>query len=328
MITVLGAGSWGTALAMALARAEHRVWLWGRNSGALAAMEKQRCNASYLPDSLFPEGLHCQPDLMQAIQQAEIIFLAVPSAACGQLFDDMAPFYRQQPVVVATKGIEPRSQLWMHQVLATKLPQLAKLAVLSGPSFAKEVADNLPTAVTVASSNVVLAKEVCGLFSHQSFRAYACDDVMGVEVGGSVKNIMAIATGISDGLGFGANARSALITRGLNEIMCLARALGAREKTLMGLSGMGDLVLTCTDDQSRNRRFGLALAKGFSREEAVKHVGQVVEGIVATEQVYYLAKKQAVPMPITEQVYHILYSNMPVKQAVNNLLSRALTQES
>jgi glycerol-3-phosphate dehydrogenase (NAD(P)+) len=326
---VLGAGSWGTALAIQLARSGRPTLLWGRDGAHLAELERERCNRRYLPDAPFPPGLELQPDLERALARADDVLLVVPSHAFRSMLLAIAPHLRPgMRVAWATKGFELDTGRLPHQVASEVLDQRVPLAVLSGPTFAREVGAGLPTAMTVAATAPEFALELAQGLSGQNFRAYTSDDLIGVEVGGAVKNVLAIGAGISDGLGFGANTRVALITRGLVEMTRLGIALGARPETFMGLAGLGDLVLTCTDDQSRNRRFGLAIAAGTSVEAAQRDIGQVVEGVLAARAVRAVAQKVGVEMPISEQVYRVIYEGVAPLTAVRELMSREIKPES
>ena len=324
-ITVLGAGSWGTALAILLAKNGHSVSMWGYNATEVEQMQQARCNTTYLPNTPFPDNLTVTADFDNACDAADIILIAVPSHAFKSVVEKL--IHHHKPLVWVTKGLEIETHEPLHQVVNTVLGDNRKAALLSGPSFAKEVAKGAPTAVVVSSTDHDYAKSIMALFANSHFRPYYSDDLIGVEIGGAIKNVMAIATGIADGLQFGANARAALITRGLHEIMCLGLALGARKDTFMGLSGLGDLTLTCTDDQSRNRRFGLALGKGLSVKDALKEVGQVVEGADNVKQVLQLASDHAIEMPISEHVDKVIDGKMTVQEAVASLFSRALKTE-
>lgn len=320
---VLGAGSWGTALAVQLARCGNAVRLWGRDADAVRHMATQRCNARYLPDTEFPETLTPVPDLADALTGADEIVVVVPSTALGDMFRRvLEQRHVVERIAWATKGLEPKTGRLAEDVAREILGDTVTMAVVSGPTFAKEVAAGLPTAMTVAANSENYANRLAAAFHGGSLRAYTSVDMTGVEVGGAAKNVIAIATGISDGLGFGANARAALVTRGLAEIMRLGEHLGARRDTFMGLAGMGDLVLTCTDDQSRNRRTGLALAEGLNLEQARERIGQVVEGAYAASEIHALAGRLGVDMPITEQVYRVLYEGVSPQQACQTLLER------
>ena len=322
-ITVLGAGSWGSALAMLLARNGAGVWLWGHLEEEIAELRRYHENRRFLPGIRFPAGVRFSSDLAQAIDGAEEVLVAVPSHAFRGVLQQLAPLLRAGASVSwATKGLDPHSGLLLHQVAREELGAERPIAALSGPSFAGEVARALPTAVTVAASTPAHGRRLAGYLHSDSFRAYTSDDLVGLEVGGAAKNVMAIAAGISDGLGFGANARAALITRGLAEIMRLGLALGGRQETFMGLGGMGDLVLTCTDDQSRNRRMGLALARGLTVEQALAEIAQEVEGVKTAQEIHGRARALGVEMPITEQTWRVLYQGLEPERAVRALLGR------
>jgi glycerol-3-phosphate dehydrogenase (NAD(P)+) len=325
---VLGAGSWGTALAIQLARVALPTLLWGRDAQHLAELIRDRRNTRYLPEASFPEQLRVQPDLRAALQSSRDIIVAVPSHALRGMLQEIAPHLLPNARVAwATKGFEVSTGLLPHQVAREVLGERVPTAVISGPTFAREVGAGLPTAMTIAASDPTFASELAQRFSGANFRAYTSLDITGVEVGGAIKNVMAIGAGISDGLGFGANTRIALIARGLVEMTRLGVALGARKETFMGLAGLGDLVLTCTDNQSRNRRFGLALASGENVAAAQKTIGQVVEGVLAARAVRHVAERAGVEMPICEQVYRVVYEGVAPKDAVKELMSRALKPE-
>jgi glycerol-3-phosphate dehydrogenase (NAD(P)+) len=320
---VLGAGSWGTALALLLARNGHAVALWGRDPAYMRRLAEERVNPRYLPGVPLPPGLALTADVKGALRGAEEVLVAVPSHAFRETLRAIAPALRPgMRIAWATKGLEPASGKLLHRVAAEELGDTAAMAVISGPTFAREVAAGLPTAVTVASSTQSYATELAGYLHGESFRAYTSEDVTGVELGGAVKNVLAIAAGIADGLGFGANTRAALVTRGLAELMRLGNALGGRRETFMGLAGLGDLVLTCTDDQSRNRRCGLELARGANLTDALRSIGQAVEGVRTAREVVQLAARAGVEMPITEQVYRVLYEDHAPRAAVHDLLAR------
>jgi glycerol-3-phosphate dehydrogenase (NAD(P)+) len=328
-VAVLGSGSWGTALAVHLARSGHRTVLWGIETDELNAMARERVNARYLPGVALPEGLEIEHDMARAVAQADQLLVVVPSHAFREVLERVRPMLRPgQRVAWATKGFELSSGKLPHQVAAEVLGPSVPTAVLSGPTFAREVGAGLPSAMTVASYDGDYAMDLARSISGKNFRAYASNDMVGVEVGGAVKNVLAIGAGISDGLGFGANTRVALITRGLAEMMRLGVALGADRETFMGLAGLGDLVLTCTDDQSRNRRCGLLLAAGKSSAEAQAEIGQVVEGVLAARAVHDVAQRHGVVMPISEQVYRVLYEGAPAKEAVYALMTRTIRAEA
>ena len=331
-IVVLGAGSWGTALAIQLMRHGGSVTMWGHEPDHMADIAAQRSNERYLPGITLPEDLIIEPDLETAVKDVQDILVAVPSHAFRSVLVAIQPAIASTSRLTwATKGLEAGSGKLLHEVATEVLGEKLPLAVISGPTFAREVAEGLPAAVTVASENEELARDMAERFHTKTFRAYTSDDVVGVEIGGAVKNVLAIATGIADGLGFGANTRAALITRGLAEMMRLGDAVdhkqGGHKETLMGLAGLGDLVLTCTDNQSRNRRFGLALGKGDDMEKALADIDQVVEGVQTAREVFELAQREAVDMPITEQVYEVLYESRSPKEAVQKLLARVQKAE-
>ena len=321
-IVVLGAGSWGTALAMQLARNGHQVTLWGRDAGQMARMAQTRSNERYLPGVPFPEGLRLEADLVHAMSQAKLLLLAVPSHAFRDTLQQLKPLLDPAtPLAWATKGLEQGSGKLLHQIFGEVLGARAA-TVISGPTFAAEVAKGLPTAVTVASTTPTYARLFAELLHGGTFRAYTSDDVLGVELGGACKNVLAIAAGAVDGLGYGANTRAALITRGLAELMRLGTTLGGQPETFMGLAGLGDLVLTCTDDQSRNRRLGLALGKGVALPLALAEIGQAVEGVKSAPEIAALARARGVEMPIIEQVCRVLAGECGAQEAVEALLGR------
>lgn len=325
-LAVLGAGSWGTALAIALARRGHAVRLWTLLPADADSMNALRVNAQFLPDIVLPPPLVATADLAAALADATGVLVAVPSRAFREVLESAAPLLPVREIAWATKGFEEDSGKLLHQVVAEVLGDVARVAI-SGPSFAGEVALGLPTALAVASPDAAAAAAWVGRLHGDTLRAYRSDDIVGVQVGGAVKNVLAIAAGIADGLGFGANARAALITRGLAEVRRLGLALGAQAETFLGLSGVGDLVLTCTDNQSRNRRVGLALAQGSSAEQAVASLGQVAEGVVTARAVRQLAERLGVSMPICGEVYRVLYEQRDPHQAVQALLAREPSAE-
>jgi glycerol-3-phosphate dehydrogenase (NAD(P)+) len=326
MVSVLGAGSWGTALAILLSSEGQPVKLWGHLKAEIDALIADGENRQFLPGVPLPASLTPEADLQRALSGASEVIIAVPSHAFSAVTQSIEPLLDANPGIAwATKGFEPGSQRLLSEVAASHLPG-RDLAVISGPTFAAEVARGLPTAITVASTNPQLAERLANRLHTPWFRAYTSSDMVGVQVGGASKNVLAIAAGIADGLGFGANTRSALITRGLTEIMRLGMKLGGNPETFMGLAGLGDLLLTCTDNQSRNRRMGLALAEGQSLETARERIGQV-EGVHTAKEVYALARRLEVEMPISEQVYRVLYEGMNPKTAVQNLLDRSQKAE-
>lgn len=328
-VAVLGSGSWGTALAVHLARTGQRAIVWGIETEELTAMARERVNRRYLPGVALPDGVEIEHDFERAVRQADLLLVVVPSHAFREVLQRAAPLLRPgQRVAWATKGFEVSTGKLPNQVALEVLGPGVPTAVLSGPTFAREVGAGLPSAMTVASRDGDYAMALARGLSDQNFRVYASGDMIGVEVGGATKNVLAIGAGISDGLGFGANTRIALITRGLAEMMRLGEALGADKETFMGLAGLGDLVLTCTDDQSRNRRCGLALAAGKSSAEAQREIGQVVEGVLAARAVHHVAQQVGVEMPISEQVYQVLYEGKPPRDAVRALMGRTIKAET
>ncbi len=328
-ISVLGAGSWGTALAIQAARNGCQTLLWGHNSEHIHCLSEDRENKRYLADLKFPDNLKVTANLQQAIHFSSVILIVVPSHAFKATLLKLKPFLNEKTQIAwATKGFNPDDGLLLDQIVKQSFPEISDTAVLSGPTFANEVAAGLPTAITIASLNTNFSNQLANILHNPCFRAYTCQDMVGVQVGGAVKNVLAIAAGIADGLGFGANTRAALISRGLQEIIRLGIKLGGQAETLMGLAGLGDLILTCTDNQSRNRRFGLALGQGQSKEEAVKNIAQEVEGISAARETYLLSIKHDIEMPIIEQTYKVLYENLAPLTAVQNLLKRDPKSES
>jgi glycerol-3-phosphate dehydrogenase (NAD(P)+) len=291
-------------------------------------LQQQRCNRQFLPDIEFPETLEVHKDLAQALKSTGWILLAIPSYAFRSFLASASDLIDgDTPVVWASKGLEEGTGKLLHQVVNEELPECSRTAVISGPTFAVEVAKNMPTAITVASESESMADEVSHYLHHGNFRAYTSNDIIGVELGGSLKNVLAIASGIADGLGFGANARAALITRGLAELMRLGTTMGGHRETFMGLAGMGDLVLTCTDNQSRNRRMGLKLAEGLSKEAIREEIGQEIEGIRTAREAMRLSETHNVELPIIEQVYRVLYEGLSPREAVKHLLERKSTSE-
>jgi glycerol-3-phosphate dehydrogenase (NAD(P)+) len=331
-VAVIGAGSWGTALALQFARKGREVRLWGRNRDDLKRIARARENQKYLPGIAFPDNLHVEKELRKALVGVSDILIAVPSHGLRETLQQIKPLLgknarKSARVCWATKGFELTTGKLPHQVAAEVLGDNLPMAVLSGPTFAKEVGAGLPTAMTIAANDDTFASDLANSLSGEKFRAYTSSDMIGVEVGGAIKNVLAIGAGISDGLGFGANTRIALISRGLVEMTRLGLALGAKQDTFMGLAGMGDLVLTCTDNLSRNRRMGLALAAGKTIDEAQEEIQQVVEGVLAAKAVHAVAERLHVEMPICQQIYRVLYEGAPPREAVAALMSRSLKPE-
>lgn len=329
-MSVIGAGSYGTALAITMARNGHEVVLWGHNPRHQAQLQADRCNTAFLPDVPFPDTLRLETDLAAAISASRDLLVVVPSHVFGDVLKQIKPHLRADSRLVwATKGLEKETGRLLQDVAREILGDTIPLAVISGPTFAKELAAGLPTAIALAATDVVFADDLqqllhCG----KSFRVYNNPDFIGVQLGGAVKNVIAIGAGMSDGIGFGANARTALITRGLAEMSRLGAALGADPTTFMGMAGLGDLVLTCTDNQSRNRRFGMMLGQGADVEGAQQAIGQVVEGFRNTKEVKALAARYGVEMPITEQIYQVLYCGKDAREAALNLLGRTRKDEN
>ncbi len=325
-LSVLGAGAWGTALAASWAP-HHGVTLWGRNAADLDAMRASRLNARYLPGCPLPAALELSADFDAALADAELIVIAVTSSGLRPTLAALAPRPALPPIVWVCKGFEPGSRKLPHQLIAELLPAHRQTGVLSGPSFAQEVAHGYPTALTLASHDNAMAHHFAETLSGHRLRIYAHDDVVGVEVGGAVKNVMAIAAGICDGLELGHNARAALITRGLAEMTRLGVKLGGHFETFMGLSGLGDLILTTTGDLSRNRQVGLRLARGQALDAILKELGHVAEGVTTAREVAALASEMGVDMPITRAVCQMLFDGLPAAQAVDALLNREIKAE-
>ena len=327
-IAVLGAGSFGTALAIQLSRRGAPAWLWGRSAAAMAAMQQSRENTRMLPGCPLPAPLIVSSDLAATAAAAGDLLIATPTSALRETCEHLAPLLRpQQGIAWACKGLEPGTGHFAHEVVASALGHQRAVAVISGPTFARELAIGLPTAVTVAANDAAFAERIAAALHGDGFRAYTSHDVVGVEIGGAAKNVLAIAVGTADGLGLGANTRAAMITRGLNEIARLAAACGAQAETIMGLSGLGDLVLTCTDNQSRNRRFGLLLGQGRTPEQARAEIAGVVEGERAAPEVLRLARRHGIEMPLCEHVVEVLRGRLTPVQALKRLAERPLRAE-
>lgn len=326
IIALLGAGSWGTAVAVHLAQDNHRVLLWAHNPQHIELMTKERANSRFLPSIVFPDTLIPCANLNKCIEEADQVIIAVPSHAFAELLAAI-----EKPVhgiTWLTKGVDPHTHCLLSELVSARFGSTFPQAIISGPSFAKEVALFLPTALTLAGNQLAHQNNIHSLFHHHNVRVYLSDDLIGVQLCGAVKNILAIACGISDGLGYGANARAALITRGLAEMSRLGLSLGAKQETFIGLAGVGDLVLTCTDDQSRNRRFGLLLGKGLGIAEAEQQVGQVVEGKYNAAQICAISKQHQIEMPICEQVDALLQGKHTAQQAVTHLMNRPAKGEA
>ncbi len=332
-VAVIGSGSWGTAIAMVLSGKGVPTVLWGHNEEHQAALAKDRENQKYLPGFPFSPALEITSDLSEAVTNSEVICMVVPSHGYRAVFEQLQPYLQDGVrIVSAVKGIENNSLMTMTQVMEDVLDTNPKkesivLSVLSGPSFAKEVAQGLPTAVTIGCSDIEDALKLQNIFGTKLFRVYAARDLIGLEISAALKNIVAIAAGISDGLGYGLNSRAALITRGLAEITRMGVAMGADPATFSGLSGLGDLVLTCTGDLSRNRSVGLKLGEGKKLPQILEEMQMVAEGVKTTKSVHDLMQRMGVDMPILEQVYQILYKNKDCSTAVTDLLTREFKVE-
>lgn len=329
-IAVLGAGSWGTALAVLLAKKGWLVWLWGRVEDGVEIIQHTRENQRFLPGVTIPSSVRVTADIAAALTGAELVVLSVPSQAVRGVIAQARPFISRGTIVVNTaKGIEIDSLLRMTEVLKQELPASMhqQIAVLSGPSHAEEVSRDLPTAIVSAAHQRQVAEYVQDVFMTPRFRVYTNPDVIGVELGGALKNIIALSAGIADGLGYGDNSKAALITRGIREISRLGVAMGAEALTFAGLSGIGDLVVTCTSMHSRNRRAGIQLGQGKSLSEVLASIGMVVEGVETTRAAYRLAEKYGVEMPITNQTYRVLFYHLDPREAVDNLMLRLKTHE-
>ncbi len=327
-ISVFGSGSYGTALAVSLARKGLKVLLWGFVKEEIESLAQNRENLQFLPGVKLPDSLQVTNDIAFAVSSSEVLLVVVPSMFFGSTLESIKPYLTQNHRLVwATKGLEHKTGRLLGEVAKDILGDQIPLAIISGPTFAKELAAGLPTVIAVASTKPEFSHELSELMRcGSSFRIYTNDDFIGLQIGGAVKNVIAIGAGVSDGLGFGANARTALITRGLVELQRLGLALGAKRETFMGMSGMGDLVLTCTDNQSRNRRLGLALGRGQNAQDAMKEIGQVVEGYYNTREVRELSRRHNVAMPICDEIYALLFESKSPKDAAIDLMSR--TQKS
>ena len=326
-VAVLGAGAWGTALAIQIAR-EHDVLLWSHKPEHAAEMQRGRCNQHYLGDFPFPDLLTVESNFSKAVRAADIILIGAPTNALRQILRDTRATGVKAPIVWACKGLEASSSKLLYEVAAEELPPDTRWGILSGPSFAEEVAKGLPTAITMASADATLAREFAQALHGGNLRVYSSTDVIGVAVGGALKNVIAIASGISDGMGFGLNARAALITRGLAEITRFGVALGGKPETFMGLAGAGDLILTATGNLSRNYKVGMALAGGNTLQQILENLGHVAEGVSTAREVARKAREMGIEMPITHEVNRVLFENLSPREAVENLLSREQKAEN
>lgn len=332
-VSVIGAGSWGTALASVLAENDKTVKLWSFEQDQVDEILQYRENKTFLPGCILSEKIIPDTSLQKCVEGCHVVLMVVPTHAFRNVFNQLLPFLEEECVVLtASKGVENESLKTMSQVMKECLEKSGNkkkmhFGVLSGPSFAKEVGDKLPTLVTIGCDDISIAKEMQNLFGNEYFRVYASDDVIGLEINGALKNIVALATGICDGLGYGLNTKAALITRGLAEITRLGTILGGKPKTFSGLSGLGDLLLTCTGDLSRNRTVGLKLGQGMKLQAILDDMKMVAEGVKTTKSAYELVQKMDIEMPILEQVYKIIYEDKDSSLAVNDLLSRELKEE-
>ncbi|RFU69086.1 NAD(P)H-dependent glycerol-3-phosphate dehydrogenase [Bacillus sp. V59.32b] len=329
-IAVIGAGSWGTALALVLADNEHHIRLWGHNEDRIKEINEQRTNRKYLPGIELPPGITGYTSLTEALEGITDIILAVPTKAIREILRQIVKIVKTPLTIVhVSKGIEPDTLLRISEMIEEEMPAglLDDVVVLSGPSHAEEVSLRHPTTVTVSAKNMAAAERIQDLFINQNFRVYTNPDIVGVEIGGALKNIIALAAGITDGLGYGDNAKAALITRGLAEISRLGTAMGANPLTFSGLTGIGDLIVTCTSVHSRNWRAGNMLGKGQNLDEVLDNMGMVVEGVRTTKAAYQLAQKYDVDMPITYALYNVLFNGMNVKDSVDTLMNRTKTDE-
>lgn len=327
--TVIGAGAWGTALALVLARNNHRITLWSREREHCDAMSANRCNQRYLPNATFPSTLSIEPNLITAIKQSDHVLIAVPSHAFQSVLLQVHQHWPKEKtgLIWATKGLTPDTGQFLSELVTQTIGNHIPQAILTGPSFAKEVGQQLPTAVVIASEQQSFAQQMAQYFNADYFRVYRSNDPIGAQIGGATKNVIAIAVGIADGLGYGMNAKAGLITRGLAEMTRLGQKLGAKAETLSGLSGLGDLILTCSDNQSRNRRFGLAIGQGKTIEQACQEIDQVIEGIEASKTLHALLEQHHIDMPIATEVYRILHQKQPAKASVDALLNRPTKTE-
>ncbi|MDP8170454.1 NAD(P)H-dependent glycerol-3-phosphate dehydrogenase [Phocoenobacter skyensis] len=328
-IAVLGAGSYGTSLAIALSQQGEKTYLWGHSPHKIQKMQHERKNQEFLPDIPFPDNLILESNLEKVLNNVKDILIVVPSHVFNDVLLQIKPFIQDDHRIMwATKGLEHNTGRLLHCVVNEILGEDHALAVLSGPTFAKELAAGLPTAISLASTDIQFAEEMQQrIHCSKAFRVYLNDDMVAVQLGGAIKNVIAIGAGLSDGLGFGANARTALITRGIAEISQLCVALGGNPTSLMGMAGIGDLMLTCTDNQSRNRRFGLMVGQGKSVDAAMNEIGQVVEGYYNTKEAYLLAQKHNIEMPIVEQLYQMLFCGQDTKAHIRKGVAMLLGRE-
>lgn len=327
LVSIVGAGSWGTAIAVLLARKGMDVKLWARDKELVETIINTRENTDFLPGTILPDNIQVSTDMEFCCSDSETAIIAVPSHAMRDICGNMKSFIRKEQVIVSlTKGIENDTLLRMSQIIKEFMPE-NEVAVVSGPSHAEEVANDIPTAVVASSEKRAVAEYVQDLFITNLFRVYTNPDIIGVELGGALKNIIALGAGIIDGLGLGDNTKAAVMTRGIVEIARLGESLGARRNTFAGLSGIGDLIVTCTSMHSRNRRAGIAIGQGKSVEEVLGSTKMVVEGIRTTKSAYQLAQRQKVEMPITQEIYNLIFNKADIRNSVMNLTTRTRTHE-
>ena len=325
-ISVIGSGSWGTAISVILAKNGHDVKLWSRSQQTTDELNATRENKKYLPDVVIPDNVTFTSDI-SLCAKADVVVMATPSHTIRSVSSQLAPFVNDGQIIVSiSKGFDEEKYMRLSQVIKEEIPN-ATVAAMSGPSHAEEVSKELPTTNVVANEDINVAKYIQSIFNSESFRVYASDDIIGVELGGALKNVIALCAGICDGLGYGDNTKAALMTRGMAEIMRLGVAMGARFETFSGLSGIGDLIVTCTSMHSRNRRAGIIIGQGKTAEEAQKEVKMVVEGVKTAKAVHFLAEKYGVEMPISNEAYKILFENMSAKDCVKNLMTRDMKNE-
>lgn len=325
-VSVLGSGSWGTAMAMCLANNGHDLLLWSRSEETTASLSKTRVNEKYLPDVVLPENIDYTSDISKC-GDADVIIVATPSHTVREVSRAVAPYITDGQIVVSiSKGFDMENYNRLSQVITEEIPN-CKVAAMSGPSHAEEVVKKLPTTNVVACKDIEVAKYIQEIFNSECFRIYTTDDIVGVELGGSLKNVIALCAGISDGLGYGDNTKAALMTRGMAEIIRLGLAMGAKYETFTGLSGIGDLIVTCTSMHSRNRRAGILIGQGKSPEESQQEVKMVVEGVKTAKAVKHLSERYNVEMPISQVAYEVLFEGMPVKESVPALMNRAMRSE-
>jgi glycerol-3-phosphate dehydrogenase (NAD(P)+) len=326
-ISVIGSGGWGTAIAILLSKKGHDVYLWSWIQEETDRLARDRENKEFLPDVKFPETIYCTHDMAECADGAELIITAAPSPATRTTAKQLSHHVKEgQKLINISKGLEEKTLLRLSQVYKEEIPQ-ADISVMSGPSHAEEVSRGLPTTNVVASEHIETAKFIQDIFMDDMFRVYTSTDIIGVELGGALKNVIALCAGISDGLGYGDNTKAALMTRGLAEIARLGEAMGAKKETFMGLSGVGDLIVTCTSMHSRNRRAGILLGEGKTLEETLETVHMVVEGVNTAAAAYEMSKKYGVEMPIVEEAYNILYGGTDARKAVLRLMTREKREE-